>query len=193
MYNTNKHVMKNLILIYFITFSSIAFGQKLSVNPNGLRDEANTNNPYVVIEAEGKSAKQLYDNALNHINKSYKNPENVIKVKTEGEYIRFNTHVSSFIFVNNAGVKIPINVNYTIELSFKDGKAKLEVVDLDMYSETGGYKVLFTGGAFDGYPIYNKKGELKRPDTKSDIETYFNSQIDSIKASLLGISAKDDW
>ena len=62
-----------------------------------------------------------------------------------------------------------------------------------MYAQNGGYKVIFTGGAFDGYPIYNKKGVLKRPDTKSEIEAYFNGQINSLSEFLLGKSEKDNW
>jgi hypothetical protein len=62
-----------------------------------------------------------------------------------------------------------------------------------MYADNGGYKVLFTGGAFDGYPIYNKKGDLKRPETKTEIENYFNSKIATISDFLLGKSAEDKW
>jgi len=185
--------MKKIILLSLIAISTLSYSQKLSVTPNGLRDVNDNEKTFVVINAEGKTAKQLYDNALKYINKNYKSPDDVIKGKTDGEYLKFITHVSNFLVVNNSGAKIPIDADYTIELSFKDGKAKFEIIALDMYAQTGGYKVLFTGGAFDGYPIYNKKGDLKRPDTKTEIETYFNSQINSITEFLLGKSDNDNW
>lgn len=185
--------MKKTILLTFIMISTLSFGQRLNVTMNGLRDSNDNGKSFVVINAEGKTAKQLYDNAIRYVNKTYKNPENVIKGKTEGEFLKFITHVSNFLIVNNAGAKISIDGDYTIELNFKDGKVKFEVVSLDMYSRTGGYRVLFAGGAFDGYPIYNKKGELKRPDTKSEIEIYFNSQIFVIAEFLNGKSTDDNW
>lgn len=176
-----------------IAMSTMTYGQKLIVTTNGLRDSNDNEKTYVIINAEGKSAKQLYDNALKYVNKKYKSPDDVVKGKTDGEYLKFITHVSNFLVVKNSGAKITIDCDYTIELNFKDGKAKYEIIALDMYSQNGGYKVLFSSGAFDGYPIYNKKGELKRPDTKTEIETYFNSQISSITDFLLGKSDKDNW
>jgi len=185
--------MKKMILFALIALSTMTYGQKLNVTPNGLRDENDNEKAFVVINAEGKTAKQLYDNALKYINKNYKSPDDVIKGKTEGEYLKFITHVDNFLIVNNSGAKISIDADYSIELNFKDGKSKFEIIALDMYGQNGGYKVLFTGGAFDGYPIYNKKGELKRPDTKTEIEDYFNGQINSISEFLLGKSDKDNW
>lgn len=186
-------IMKKLILLTIIALSTMTYGQKFNVTPNGLRDLNDNEKTFVVINAEGKTAKQLYDNALKYINKNYKSPDDVIKGKTDGEYLKFITHVDNFLVVSNSGAKITINADYTIELNFKDGKAKFEVIALDMYAQTGGYKVLFTGGAFDGYPIYNKKGDLKRPETKTEIETYFNAQINSLSEFLLGKSDKDNW
>jgi len=63
-----------------------------------------------------------------------------------------------------------------------------------MYA-SGGTKVrvLFSGGAFDGYPIYNKKGELKREETKADLEAYFNNTILKITEFLSGKSESQNW
>ena len=185
--------MKKLILFFLTALSTLTYGQKLSVTTNGLRDINDNEKTFLVINVEGKTSKQLYDNALKYINKNYKSPDDVIKGKTDGEYLKFITHVSNFLVVNNSGAKIPIDADYTIELNFKDGKAKFEIISLDMYAQTGGYKVIFSGGAFDGYPIYNKKGKLKRPDTKSEIETYFNSQINLIANFLQGKDNNDNW
>ena len=186
--------MKKLLLSLSISaISALAYGQKLNVTPEGIRDVDNPDKNFVVISSEGKTAKQLYDNALKYINKSYKSPDDVIKGKIEGEYLKIITHVDDFLIVNNSGAKIPISANYTYELNFKDGKSKFDIIALDMYAKTGGYKVLFTGGLFDGYPIYNKKGELKRPETKKEIEDYFNSQITGISNFLNEKTNNSDW
>lgn len=107
--------------------------------------------------------------------------------------MKFITHISDFLIVNNSGAKIKIDADYTIELNFKDGKVKFEILSLDMYAQNGGYKVLFSGGAFEGYPIYNKQGDLKRPETKIEIETFFNGTINSLSDFLLDKSDIDKW
>lgn len=169
----------------------LSFGQKIVVTPNGLRDSLNSDKTFVVIDAEGKTSKQLYDNSIKYVNKNYNNPGHVIKSKIEGEYLRFITHVDNFLIINNSGAKISINVDYTIELNFKDNKVKFEIIEISMYGS--GYKVLFTGGVFDGYPIYNKKLDLKRPETKTDIENYFNTKIKSIINFLLEVNTEEKW
>lgn len=127
--------MKNLILIFAIAFSLQAFGQKYVVTPNGLRDESNTENTYLVLEAEGLTAKQLFDNAIKYVNEKYKNPEEVIKGKTDGEYLKFDTYVSDFLLYNNSGAKIPIQATYTTELRFKDGKVAISDRFMPLLSE----------------------------------------------------------
>lgn len=185
--------MNKIILIIVGLLSSISYSQKFTVTPNGLKDEINIDKTFVVISIEDKTAKELYENAIKYINRTYKNPDEVIKGKTESEYLKFITHVPSFLTVKNGGVKMQIEANYTTEINFKDGKIKMEIIALDMFGTNGGYKVLFTGGAFDGYPIYNKKGDLKRPETKTDIETYFNLQIINLANALKGITTDDKW
>lgn len=185
--------MKTFILYTLMAFCTLTYGQKLIVTPIGLKDSSDNEKTYIVLNADGKSAKQLFDNALKYINKNYKSPDDVIKGKTDGEYLKFITHISDFLIVNNSGAKIRIDADYTIELNFKDGKVKFEIISLDMYAQNGGYKVLFSGGAFEGYPIYNKQGDLKRAETKTEIEIFFNETIISLSDFLLDKSDIDKW
>ncbi len=157
--------MKNLILILAIAFSSQVFGQKYLVTPNGLRDEKDVEKTYLILEATGLTAKQLYDNAIKYVNEKYKNPEEVIKGKTDGEYLKFDTYVSDFLLYNNSGAKIPIQATYTTELRFKDGKVKYEIISLDMKAKTGNYHILFSGGLMEGYIVYKKNGKLFKEKT----------------------------
>jgi hypothetical protein len=187
--------MKNILTIVALLFTSFAFSQKLVVTPLGLRDESDNEKSYVVLNIENKKASELYTNALKYINKNYKNPEKVTLGKVENESLKFVTFESSFIKVTNSFVKVSIDAEYNIQLDFKDGKVKFELQNLDMYNSANGTKVrvLFTGGALEGYSIYNKKGELKRDDTKADIEAHFNSTITKIKEFLSGNSDAQNW
>ena len=183
------------ILFVLTLITSIVYAQEFTVTPTGLKDNSNLEKTYVVINTPGKTAEQNYNNAIKYINKTYKSPKDVMKGDVKGEYISFDTHVSNFLVVKNSGAKLSIDANYTIELSFKGDRVKFEVVNLDMYHSSG-FKVLFTGGIMSSYPIYKKKKQkLIRPETKTDIEFYFNNKINTIKGYLLeeANTTDDDW
>ena len=187
------------ILFILILITSVVYAQEFTVTPNGLRDNANLEQSYVVINTPGKTAEQNYNNTIKYINKTYKSPKDVMKGDVKGEYISFDTHVSNFLIVKNSGFPVNIDATYTIELSFKGDRVKFEVINLDMYNgdpQYSNYKVLFTGSLMSGYPIYKKKKQkLIRPEAKKDVEVYFNNTINTIKGYLLEEvnTTDDDW
>ena len=184
------------ILFILILITSVVYAQEFTVTPNGLRDNANLEQSYVVINTPGKTAEQNYNNTIKYINKTYKSPKDVMKGDVKGEYISFDTHVSNFLVVKNSGVKVVIDANYSIELSFKGDRVKLEVINIDMYNPEVNSKVLFSGSIWAGFPIYKQKDStLIRPETKTDIEAYFNNKINTIKGYLNEEvkATDDDW
>lgn len=184
--------MKKIItLITLLTFS-ISFSQNFIVTPEGIKDK-DSENKFLVIEAKDKSINDLYKNALKFINEKYKNPDEVIKGKTENEYLRFVTHAPQFTTVKNGGVTLDISANYTIELRFKEGKVRYEILSLEMTADNGGRNVYFKGSIWKGYPIYTKKNKLRLEETKNDIESYFDNQVKELKDFLVGKKKKDDW
>ena len=184
--------MKKLIVFIFFSISLNLFSQKFNVTPDGLRSNSDLEKKYLVIECKGKSSTQLYDDMIKYINKEYKNPDKVIKGKSEGEYLKFDTYNPNMFTYNNSGVKVPISANYTTELSFKDGKVKFEIISLLMKSNKYNMSVLFSGGMLAGYIIYKKNGKLFKEAAKNDIESYFNSYVSSLSSYLNG-GGNDDW
>lgn len=184
--------MKKIVLIAFIINCSLLNAQKLLVTPEGLKDSLNIDKSYVVISIEGKTAKDLYESVIKYVNITYKNPKEVLKGNIENEYISFETYVANFPLTKNGYAKMNIGTKYLTTLSFKDGKIKYEISDMEMKAVDSQYKVLFSGGAFSGYPIYNKSGELKREETKEDIEKYFNNNINNIFDYVSGKSKTNE-
>lgn len=178
-----------------IFFCSLSYGQTFVLTPNGLRDSLDTEKSYVVINVEGKTAKQLYDNAIKYINKNYKNPDEVIKGKTDSEYLKYDTHASDFISFKNSFLTAKFDVDYTTELSFKDGKVKFGIINLDMNKRTqNGVNRLLLIGNMMSLGIYNKKGDLKRGDAKIQIENFFNTQVSQLSIDLNENNKKaDNW
>jgi len=185
--------MKKILMVAIILIASVsAYSQKYVVTPTGLKDEVNTEKSFVVINTEGKTAKQLFDNAVKYVNVTYKNPNVVIKGKIDGEYLSFITH--SEFYVENGFTKAPFDMNYLTELTFKDGKVKYEISELVM-KNSAGYELLFTGGGINFF-IYNKSGEVKKVKTKEYLETYFNGAIPRVKDYLeekTTLAKKDDF
>lgn len=186
--------MKKIVLFAFIICNSLLNAQKLVVTSEGLKDSLNLDKSYVVINVEGKTAKDLYEGIIKYINVNYKNPKEVLKGNVENEFVSFETHVSNFPITKNGYAKMNIGTNYLTTLSFKDGKVKYEISDIKMKAVDSQYEVLFSGGGFSGYPIYNKSGDLKRKETKDDIEKYFNNNIKNIFDFLSGkTKTNDGW
>jgi hypothetical protein len=110
------------------------------------------------------------------------------------EYLRFETYVGQLTKVNNSGVKLDISATYTTELRFKDGKVRYEIIELDMTADNGGRNVYWKGSIWKGYPIFNNKDELRLEETKTDLENYFNAQVNTMSDFLNDKkSKKDDW
>jgi len=167
--------MKKITLICLIVFNLHVNAQKWSVNPEGLKDSNDSTKTYVVLTIDNKSAKDLYSETLKYISKNYQNPDEVIKGKIENEYLKFVTYDSKFTELKVGYNKIPWNASYTIELNFKDGKVKYEIIELEIKNESN-YTLAFQGSGMSFY-IYKKNGELKMPDAKVNIEDYSTNKL----------------
>lgn len=192
--------MKKLILFLLITIAPIAYGQQFTVTPDGLRDAENPDNTFLILKADSMTARKLYDNAIKYVNKNYKNPQDVIKGQIEGEYFSFDTYDEDFIMIHQLFQKFYLAAKYKTALTFKDGKVKYEIIDLEMKVPSkiiyGNFRkevpLNFTGGGIN-WDIYNKKGELKNESAKLDIENYFNMKSASLLESLKGKTVNDNW
>lgn len=177
-------------LLYLLLFTTTCFAQ-IEVTPNGLEFEEYGD--FLVIEADTTSASELYKRALKYVEMNYKDPDEVYKGQVEEEYLKIETFKPNLTTANNSGVKLPIDARYFIEMRFKDGRVRYEITGLSMTAQNGGRPLNFSGSIWKGYPIYNKKGELRLEESKKDIEDYFNSELLGIKKILWGESPVDDW
>ena len=185
--------MKKTIFFLILFVSNITYGQLLTVTQSGLKDVNENDKSYVVIQVKDKSAKELYNQSINYINKFYKNPDVVIKGKIDGEYLRFNTYARSITTMKNVIARTYIDAKYTTELSFKDGKIKFEIIDIQLLVE-GRNPIYFVGSGISSFYIFNTKGKLERADAKSGIEAYFNGKILELSMYLESLEkAEEEW
>ena len=156
--------MKKLLLL-LILVSGFAFSQEtqFKLSQAGFTD-------FVVTNKDGKTASELYTKTLEWVNRNYKNPEKVILGKVENEYIRIEGSANSLYVLNALGSENPTDSKYQIEISFKDGKYKFDVIEVKYLAPQIGW----TDIPFDFF--YNKKGELKSMfKFTNKIPNYFNN------------------
>jgi hypothetical protein len=172
--------MKQLFTLLALIFISSANAQEneFVLGPEKMTD-------YIVIPFEGKTQQELYKKSLQWIEFAYKNPKEVLKGNIENEYIRFQGSKKGLIVMNALG-KHYYDGRYTIEISFKDGKCKFDIIEIEYYTPYSQYN---PGGwnlfGMNNTSAYFKKGEL-RSNCKyfTEIPQYFNSLKDEFIAFM---------
>lgn len=149
--------MKNIIImtiaIIFCTFSYSQEITKLKLTQNGVE-------PIIVI-TDSLKATDLYKKSLNWVQETYKNPESVLKAKIENEKIRIDGFAENAWQTESLGMKQNFNMEYSIEISFKDGKYKFEFI-IGQFSVAGGQKL-----SWDYRTFFKKTGEIRSVYSKS--------------------------
>ena len=178
--------MRKLILLLTLFTITLNFAQDnkfFQLDKNGISD-------FVVTEVPGKTKEELYNQTLNWINKTYKNPDKVILGKVENDYIRIEGYSDNIYVLNTLGSENRTDSKYQIEISFKDGKYKFDVIELKYTASGFGWLDI----PFSNF--YKKDGEKKAMFKFSDkIPQYFNDLNKSLLNYIEGKSEqlKNDW
>ncbi|MCG8808478.1 DUF4468 domain-containing protein [Tenacibaculum finnmarkense] len=182
--------MKKIIclLTTLITISTFSQKKEFKFNKEGFTD-------YVVTQCEGRTESELYKKALDWVSVTYKNPKEVIKAQIENDYIKIEGSSNDLACFNIYGHKGCNTSKYTIEISFKDGKYKFDVL--------GNIRFLYSEGSWGSIRLdktskyYKKKGEIKRRYKYfPEIANYFNKLNSELKSFLMSEnipSKKSDW
>lgn len=186
--------MKKLVLfLLFVNEFTYAQEVEFKFTKNRLTD-------YVVRIVDGKSATELYKKTLDWVAVTYNNPKEVIKAQIKNDYIRIEGSKASLLCTKSLGMANCWNVRYQIEISFKDGKYKFDLIKFEVHTPPSEY----SSGAWNEFDFnntslyYNSKGEIKSmyklyPDA---IETEFNTLNESLNDFLKSDtipSKKSDW
>lgn len=112
--------MMRKLFCLFVLVSSFAFGQnKLQLSKDGSSE--------IVTEVPNATAEQLFLKTKEWIQKTYKNPNSVLKAEIKDDMIRIEGFQQGFFYVKSI-VKQIYDIQYTIEINFKDGKYKFAFV-----------------------------------------------------------------
>ena len=186
--------MRNLLLLLFVTSIFQLNAQEFETRTLVVEEGTNASKgtfeyikPIMVLEVEGTST-EIYNKAINWVNVTYKNPEEVIKGKVEGDYLRLDGFKSDLTQMSVIGTTYYYDVRYTLKLNFKDGRFKYQITNMEWYTpssqySTGGWFNLMTDGEV-GYKTANRKGKAKKNGVANfnAIKSYFEN---------LGLGIKD--
>jgi hypothetical protein len=189
--------MKKLLLsLVLLLFTILSFGQEteFKFTKEGFTD-------YVITKVDSsKTQSELYKRALDWVQVTYKNPKEVLLAQIENDYIRFEGVEKYKLCTKSLGATTCFDIRYQIEVSFKNGKYKFDVIKVEQYIKTSQYSA---GGWYD-FPInntssyYKDNGEIRQmwklyPES---LENVFNSLNLSLKNFMLNkdiTSKTKDW
>ena len=188
-----------LSLALALVLSVFTYSQKFIITPKGLINADDSTKTFVVVRLDSATAKELYKRAYSYIQHTWKNPDFSNNGKVEGEFLHVKTYATNVTsFKANLGNTFWINLKYFLNLDFKDGKIRYEIVDLEMTcNTTGGPEgplFLVSPGGLT-WSIYKKDGAIvdKHKKTKDDLESYFNSQLSEFIGAIKSPAAKTDF
>ena len=178
--------MKKIILLLTVSLSINIFAQgipQLELKQTGVES--------IVVDVDGKNASELYNKALNWVQETYKNPDEVLKAKIENDKIRLNGYSDSSWHMDSFGLKNTYyGYKYTIEASFKDGKYKFDYLINELIDPKGEFN--FSYDAF-----WKKNGTLRKQFVASvkEINEEMNKLSQSYYEYVSGKTQKknDDW
>lgn len=139
-------------------------------------------NDFVVTDIDSIQKEDLYNKTVRWVKETYRNPESVLTMKIENEKIRIDAIATGLLKVRG---RIS-NLNYIVEISFKDNKYKFEIISL-LYNNTTDYKKI---------PNFKTDSKMVKNfgSTPTDIETYFNKLNESLRIYIAGERKRnDDW
>lgn len=171
--------------------------QQFVLTPTGFVSSEDNSKNYIVLDFPSKSKNELYNMTLIYITKNYKSAKDVIS-KVENEVLTINAVSSAPIRRNSFQI---FQNNYTVVISFKDGKIKIDspVVNLTRFND-GKIKTLHilwdkTIPLDESHVgVFGKDFKLKSKKALEDLEYFANDFLNRINEGLNNNDMiKEDW
>jgi len=184
--------MKKIVLIIVLSVTTYSFGQdnEFKFSKEGFTD-------YIVTPVENKTQNELYAKTLQWVSLTFKEPRDVVKATIENEYIRIEGYSKELICYSYMGKRCG-DTKYEIEISFKDGKYKFDVLSISEYNNMSKSIMWTDFNIVDTSNYYDKKGSVKSS-YKFIAETvpgFFNNLNLDLKSYLVSDaipSKKSEW
>ncbi len=166
--------MRYIMLTLTLMFGLCSFSQEFEVRdiqvdsgPTSLQGTFKIIEPVLVLEAEG-TPQELYTKTLNWVNETYKNPDEVIKAKIEGEYIRLEGFTSNLIQLTGLTTDF-YDVRYSLEVRFRENRFRYKVTKMESYMPSSDVAV---GGWFTESFTFRVAKAKGKPNRKTGVRPF---------------------
>jgi len=181
--------MKNaklILLIIGLVLYQIGLAQniKFILTSAGTLVNQKDSSDFVVIDYEGKSKKEIYEEALKAVTMAYNSPKDIIS-KVENEMISINGTNPSCTIYRSFGIPIYFGMDYVIKLQFKDGKMRINAPYISRWFADNAPNIAPFSGWLKAQSVFKKdRPNPKKQYTIDGIENTFNSLLNSISVSM---------
>ncbi|MEQ3501124.1 DUF4468 domain-containing protein [Tenacibaculum sp. SSH1-16] len=174
--------MKKLLLLPILFFAISTSCQEipqLKLSRDGIKP--------IIVEVKGMKAPEIYNNALNWVQEYYNTPDYVLKANIPNKKIRVNGLEKNAWWYKALGSKMYYDIEYNLEISFKEGKYRFYIDIKNANSVGTGYKTFFK----------KKTGKVKRAakDAVPSLEKTINNLSLSFYNYVTGktVTKDEDW
>lgn len=175
--------LKALLLMAFLTTSAFAQDTEFKFSKEGLTD--------FIVTTYDSPAKDLYNRTLAWVKENNKATD-AIKSSVENEKIVFQGNKENFLCSKAGGTTLCSNANYTIEITFKDGKYKFTVTEIVLKDANG---KIVRPNLDDFSEYYDKEGNVKKylSDAPAAYESLFNGLNKSLVTYMDKKKKAENW
>ena len=186
-------IMKRILFIVFIIIPLLGHSQipvEFKLQSDGSFKTVD-GNEFVVVQKEGKSASELYNEVLQSVTLQYNSAKDVVS-KVDNSVISINGIASDCVQMSGMlGVKVVFSIQYILQFQFKDGKIRVEAPVLSRLFTKDTPDIKPISGWLKVQSVFKKdKPNPKKQSTIDDFENTLNGLINSI---LTPQKAQDDW
>lgn len=181
--------IRHFILFALSVFTSTALHAQFILTPEGFITEEGKN--YYVLHVDGVSQQELFDAVFIWAGGSFVSPKDVVSANSNST-ITINAIVSDLTKMPKRAFRVPVDVNFSWQILFKDGKIRFNVPHINSMDAEGDLPQslsLVRSSVFsDG--IFKKNGSVVDEYSKNQLENFFNNCIKSIEVSMM---VDEEW
>lgn len=185
--------MKRLFFITILLIIFFSLEAQFSFTKDGLKDRNDLTKTYVVLNFDSISKQELYTKGLVFVANYFVDPKSVVS-KVDNEAITING-IYNKIPLGKDKNKTPydeLEMNYTMNLNFKDNKVRVSVSINKLYTSYNDLLKKRLELVERGYgKIFDKDGNPHHLYTIESIENYFNLILEGLQSTIIG--KVDDW
>ncbi len=183
--------MKQLSVFIVFLFMAFSAEAQFVLTPNGFTTDDGKN--FYVLNFEGKSQQELYDAVEIWAGGRYVSPKDVVSPSLNAAQITINAWVEGLTKMPKRAIKVPVDVNYSFQILFKDNKVRFNApiinsMDADGQIEQQLY-LIRPSVIKDG--IFSKSGKLLDKYSKEQLEKHFNGIVEEVRVLISG--SNEEW